>query len=87
MENRESNRLRLSKVHQAKVHLCSDSVLCLGRHAMCDATRNMFMRWANHRLYGEMKTFEVLRLRVPRQSEGELDAIAGGVETTLFIDR
>ena len=42
----------LSKIHQATVHVFSDSVSCVGTHAMSDATSNFTKRWKDHPRHG-----------------------------------
>ena len=46
----------LSNMHQARVHVFSDSVLCLRTHAMCEATTHISTRWAKSRQHGGTTT-------------------------------
>ena len=72
----------LSEIHEAKVHVFSDSVLWLGMQAMFDTKGNLNGRWAakDHKVYlppqkGINSNF--LRYRVQCQSQVQHDAIAG----------
>ena len=44
------------QIHQEPVHVCSDSVLCVGTHAMSDATSKFIARLKDSRRYGVTTT-------------------------------
>ena len=80
----------LSKIHQAKVHVFSDSVVCgNARDERLDGQVDQEMdrkssRWRND--YLERNQFEVPQLRVARQSRSDSDEAAGRCRTTRLLD-
>ena len=66
--------LVLSKIHQAKAYVLSDSVLCVGGSSMCDPSSKFEGRWVGSQFQRRrIKHFErhqrsILRVRFQRQS-------------------
>ena len=86
---RKEKRLSiLSQMLQARVSMFSDSVLCVGTHAMCGATRKFSTMWASHRLRGGTITSKGTTLKIFdcefHVNPGNLDANAGSSKNNMF---
>ena len=86
---RKEKRLSiLSQMLQARVRMFSDSVLCVGTHAMCGATRKFSTMWASHRLRGGTITSkgQLRRSSIANSTsiQGNLDANAGSSKNNMF---